>query len=83
MDKDRHILVIGLYLIGLASELAATELALDLPLGAVVLQVLRQVAARQLDGAAIWAGDHVKGAGGEVGLRAEERWRRDRGVKGS
>lgn len=57
------------YLVGLAGELAATELALDLALGAVVLQVVGQVAARQLDGAAIGARDYVEGAGGEVALK--------------
>lgn len=56
------------YLVGFARELAAAELALDLPLGAVVLQVVGQVAARQLDGAAVGAGDDVEGAGGEVAL---------------
>lgn len=57
------------HLVGFAGELAATELALDLALGAVVLQVVGQVAARQLDGAAIGARDHVEGAGGEVALK--------------
>lgn len=57
------------YLVGFAGELAATELALDLALGAVVLQVVGQVAARQLDGAAIGARDYVEGAGGEVALK--------------
>lgn len=56
------------YLVGLPCELAAAELALDLAFGAVVLQVLGQVAARQLDGTAVGAGDHVEGAGGEVAL---------------
>ncbi len=59
----------GVYLVGFTGELAATELALDLALGAVVLQVVGQVAARQLDGAAIGAGYHIEGAGGEVALR--------------
>lgn len=57
------------YLIGFAGELAATKLTLDLALGAVVLQVVGQVAARQLDWAAIGAGYHIEGAGGEVALR--------------
>lgn len=57
-----------MYLVGLSCELAAAELALDLAFGAVVLQVLGQVAARQLDGTAVGAGDHVEGAGGEVAL---------------
>lgn len=57
------------YLVGFAGELAATELALDLALGAVMLQVVGQVAARQLDGAAIGARDYVEGAGGEVALK--------------
>jgi len=34
-----------------------------------VLQVVGQVAARQLDGAAVGAGYHIEGAGGEVVLR--------------
>lgn len=59
---------LGVYLIGFARELTAAELALDLPLGAVVLQVVGQVAARQLDGAAVGAGDDVESAGGEVAL---------------
>lgn len=54
---------------GLPRELAATELALDLAFGAVVLQVLRQVTARQLDGTAIGARDNVEGAGGEMTLQ--------------
>lgn len=57
------------YLVGFSGELAATELALDLALGAVMLQVVGQVAARQLDGAAIGARDYVEGAGGEVALK--------------
>lgn len=61
-----HTLVV---LVGFTGELAATELALDFALGAVVLQVVRQVAARQLDGAAVGAGDHIEGAGGEVSLQ--------------
>lgn len=60
---------LGAYLVGFAGELAATELTLDLALGAVVLQVVGQVAARQLDGAAIGARDYVEGAGGEVALK--------------
>lgn len=59
---------VGVYLVGFARELAAAELALDLPLGAVVLQMVGQVAARQLDGAAVGAGDDIEGAGGEVAL---------------
>lgn len=59
----------GVYLVGLTGELTATKLAFDLALGAVVLQVVRQVAARQLDGATIGAGYHIEGAGGEVALR--------------
>lgn len=58
----------SVHLVRLAGELAATKLALDLALGAVVLQVVGQVAARQLDGAAVGAGYHVEGAGGEVAL---------------
>lgn len=57
------------YLVSFTGELAATKLALDLALGAVMLQVVGQVAARQLDGAAIGAGYHIEGAGGEVALR--------------
>lgn len=59
----------GAYLVGFAGELTAAELAFDLALGAVVLQVVRQVAASQLDGAAVGAGDYVEGAGGEVALK--------------
>lgn len=59
----------GVYLIGFTSELASAKLALDLALGAVVLQVVGQVAASQLDRAAIGAGDYVEGAGGEVALK--------------
>lgn len=61
-----HTLVV---LIGFTSELAATKLALDLALGAVVLQVVGQVAACQLDGATIGARYHIEGAGGEVALQ--------------
>lgn len=59
----------GGYLVGFAGELAAAKLALDLALGAVMLQVVGQVAASQLDGAAIGARDYVEGAGGEVALK--------------
>lgn len=38
-----------------------------------MLQVVGQVAARQLDGAAIGAGNHVEGAGGEVALRGRQK----------
>lgn len=58
----------GVYLVGFTRELAATKLALDLSLGAVVLQVVGQVAARQLDRAAVGAGYYVESAGGEVAL---------------
>lgn len=68
------------YLVGFARELAAAELALDLPLGAVVLQVVGQVAARQLDRAAVGAGDDVEGAGGEVALEGGDK---QRGVRGA
>lgn len=68
----------GVYLVGFTGELAATELALDLALGAVMLQVVGQVAARQLDGAAVGAGYHIEGAGGEVALREA---RRRRGIR--
>lgn len=68
------------YLVGFARELAAAELALDLPLGAVVLQVVGQVAARQLDRAAVGAGDDVEGAGGEVALDGGDK---QRGVRGA
>lgn len=64
-ERNRFVVV---YLVGLSGELAATELTLDLTLGAVVLQVVGQVAARQLDGAAVGTRDHVEGAGGEVAL---------------
>lgn len=58
----------GVYLVGFTRELAATKLALDLSLGAVMLQVVGQVAASQLDGAAVGAGYYVESAGGEVAL---------------
>lgn len=61
------------YLVGFTGELAAAELALDLALGAVVLQVVGQVTARQLDGAAVGAGYHIEGAGGEVALRERQK----------
>ncbi len=48
---------------GLSCELASAELALDLAFGTVVLQMLGQVFARQLDGAAVGTGDHIEGAG--------------------
>lgn len=38
-----------------------------------MLQVVGQVAARQLDGAAVGARDHVEGAGGEVALKETPR----------
>lgn len=60
------------YLIGLSCELAPAEFALDFALGAVVLQVFGQVSARQLDGAAVGAGDHVEGAGREVALEKKQ-----------
>lgn len=60
------------YLIGLSCELAPAELALDLALWAVVLQVFGQVSARQLDGAAVGAGDHIEGAGREVALEKKQ-----------
>lgn len=40
-----------------------------------MLQVVGQVTARQLDGAAIGAGNHIEGAGGEVALRETQRQR--------
>lgn len=68
-NRNKKRFAVGVYLVGFTGELAATELALDFALGAVVLQVVGQVAARQLDGAAVGAGDHIEGAGGEVSLR--------------
>lgn len=56
------------HLEGLPAEVAAAELALEPPLGAVVLQVRRQVAAAQLGGAAVGAGHHVEAAGIQVAL---------------
>lgn len=56
------------HLVGLAGEVAAAELAAQPALGAVVLQVGRQVAALQLQAAAVGAGDHVEAAGVEMGL---------------
>lgn len=68
-ENERRFVVV--YLVGFSGELAATELTLDLTLGAVVLQVVGQVAARQLDGAAVGTRDHVEGAGGEVALEGK------------
>ncbi len=48
---------------GLSCELASAKLALDLAFGTIVLQMLGQVFARQLDGAAVGTGDHIEGAG--------------------
>ena len=56
------------HLEGLPAEVAAAELALEPPLGAVVLQMRRQVAAAQLGGAAVGAGHHVEAAGTQVAL---------------
>lgn len=56
------------HLEGLPAEVAAAELALEPPLGAVVLQVRRQVSAAQLGGAAVGAGHHVEAAGIQVAL---------------
>lgn len=72
-NKNWFITGVCFYLIGFTGELAATELTLHLALGAVVLQVVRQVTARQLDGAAIGAGNHIEGAGGEVALREKQQ----------
>lgn len=69
IKRHRHRGGFGGYLVGFSGELAATKLALDLALGAVMLQVVGQVAASQLDGAAIGARDNVEGAGGEVALK--------------
>lgn len=56
------------HLKGLPTEVTATKLALEAPLGAVVLQVCRQVSAAQFGGAAIGAGDHIEAAGIQVTL---------------
>lgn len=69
---------LAVYLVGLTGELTPAELALDLALGAVMLQVVGQVAACQLDGAAVGAGNHIEGAGGEVSLRETEREKDER-----
>lgn len=61
----------SVYLIGFTGEFTATKLTLDLALRAVVLQVVGQVAARQLHRTAIGAGDHIEGAGGEVALKRD------------
>lgn len=53
---------------GLPTEVTATKLALEAPLGAVVLQVYRQIPAAQLGGAAIGAGDYIEAAGIQVTL---------------
>lgn len=55
-------------LVCLAGELAATKLALDFAFGTVVLQVVGQVAPRQLHGAAVRTRDDVERTGGEVAL---------------
>ena len=60
------------HLKGLPAEVAATKLALEAPLGAVVLQVCRQVPAAQLGGAAIGAGDYIEAAGVQVALWGSE-----------
>lgn len=72
MGKKKNCRLV-VYLVGFARELAAAELALDLSLGAVVLQVVGQVAACQFDRAAVGAGDDVEGAGGEVALEGGDR----------
>lgn len=59
------------YLVGFTGELTATKLALDLALRAVMLQVVGQVAARQLDRAAVGARYYIEGAGGEVALKGD------------
>jgi len=58
---------------GLPTEVAAAELALEAPLGAVVLQVGRQVPAAELGGAAVGAGDDIEAARVQVALQVPER----------
>lgn len=58
----------GTHLEGLPGEIPGTELALDAPFRAAVLQVLGQIAAAQLGAAAVGAGDDVEAAGAQVGL---------------
>lgn len=55
-------------LVGLPTEVAATELALEAALGTVVLQMCRQITAAQLGWAAIRAGDYIEAAGIQVAL---------------
>lgn len=54
---------------GLPAEVTATELALEAPLGAVVLQVCGQIPAAQLGGTAVGAGNHIEAAGIQVALQ--------------
>lgn len=56
------------HLKGLPAEVTATELALQSPLGAVMLQVRGQIPAAQLGGAAVGAGDYIEAAGIQVAL---------------
>lgn len=56
------------HLIGFPTEVTTTELALEAPLGAVMLQVCRQITATQLGRAAIGAGDYIEAAGIQVAL---------------
>lgn len=63
----------GVYLVRFTGKLTATKLALDFALGAVVLQVVGQVAPCQLHRAAVWAGDDVESTGGEVALKGDRR----------
>lgn len=60
-----HALVV---LKGLPTEVTATKFALEAPLGAIVLQVCRQVPATQLGGAAIGARDNIEAASVQVAL---------------
>jgi hypothetical protein len=57
-----------MYLVGLPTEVTATEFTLEAALRAVVLQVGRQVTPAQLGWAAIRAGDYIEAASVQVAL---------------
>ena len=63
------------YLECLAVEVLAAELALDLPLGAGVLQVVFQADPRQQRTAAVRARDRVVTANSQVALEIAVRWK--------
>lgn len=57
-----------MYLVGLPTEVTTTEFTLEAALGAVVLQMGRQVTPAQLGRAAIRAGDYIEAASVQVAL---------------